>query len=122
MGKSFTVILCVFLLMLVESCSKKTVPGTSPAAVVITQSERDMTAIVKKNDSLSLAIKPVVKRKPRETVPKVITVNDKFANKSVDGRYYYDVQGHRYWRSNKDGKYYLFNKAMLTDDAFKKPN
>lgn len=122
MGKSFTVILCVFLLMLVESCSKKTVPGTSPAAVVITQSERDITAIVKKNDSLSLAIKPVVKRKPRETVPKVITVNDKFANKSVDGRYYYDVQGHRYWRSNKDGKYYLFNKAMLTDDAFKKPN
>ena len=122
MGKSFTVILCVFLLMLVESCSKKTVPGTSPAAVVITQSERDMTAIVKKNDSLSLAIKPVVKRKPRETVPKVITVNDKFANKSVDGRYYYDVQGRRYWRSNKDGKYYLFNKAMLTDDAFKKPN
>lgn len=122
MGKSFTVILCVFLLMLVESCSKKTVPGTSPAAVVIIQSERDMTAIVKKNDSLSLAIKPVVKRKPRETVPKVITVNDKFANKSVDGRYYYDVQGHRYWRSNKDGKYYLFNKAMLTDDAFKKPN
>lgn len=112
----------MFLLMLVESCSKKTVPGTSPAAVVITQSERDITAIVKKNDSLSLAIKPVVKRKPRETVPKVITVNDKFANKSVDGRYYYDVQGHRYWRSNKDGKYYLFNKAMLTDDAFKKPN
>ncbi len=80
--------------------------------------------VVKKLDS-SLAIKPVIKpvikQKPKESIPKVIVVNDKFANKSVDGRYYYDLQGNRYWRNNKDGKYYLFNKAMLTDDAFKKP-
>ena len=107
--------------MLMQGCSKKTSPALTPA-VINTEGKRDTEATVKKNDSFALAVKPVVKRKPKETVPKVITVNDKFASKSVDGRYYYDLQGHRYWRSNKDGKYYLFNKAMLTDDAFKKPD
>ena len=61
----------------------------------------------------------VIKRKVPESIPKVIVVNDKYANKSVDGRRYYDLQGHRYWRNNKDGKYYLFNKSMQTDNAFK---
>jgi len=69
-----------------------------------------------------VAIKPVIKRKPKESIPKLIVVNDKYANRSVDGRFYYDLQGHRYWRNNKDGKYYLFNKSMLTDAAFKKPD
>ena len=53
------------------------------------------------------------------TTPQVITVNDNAAKKSVDGRLYYDVDGHRYWRNYNDGKYYLFNKAMYNDPAFK---
>ncbi|MDP4286026.1 MAG: hypothetical protein Q8891_16555 [Bacteroidota bacterium] len=72
---------------------------------------------VKRNES------PVSKstgdNKPKAVFPKVITVNDNVAHKSVDGRYYYDVLGHRYWRNNKDGKYYLFNKSMYKDEAFK---
>ena len=75
---------------------------------------------VKKNDSL-LAKNALAKKKSKEIIPKVITVNDSAAHKSVDGRYYYDVMGHRYWRNNKDGKYYLFNKSMYTNDAFKEP-
>lgn len=120
MHKSFSVISSLFLIILIQSCSKKTYPTSTPT-VINTESKRDTVIMVKKTDSV-VAVKPVVKRKPKASVPKVIVVNDKFANKSVDGRYYYDLQGHRYWRNNKDGKYYLFNKAMLTDDAFKKPN
>ena len=53
------------------------------------------------------------------TIPQSITVSEKAAKKSVDGRLYYDVDGHRYWRNYDDGKYYLFNKSMYTDPAFK---
>jgi hypothetical protein len=54
-------------------------------------------------------------------VPKVIIVNDKYAKRSVDGRYYYDLEGHRYWRNNRDGKYYLFHKSMFDKEDFKSP-
>lgn len=54
----------------------------------------------------------------RRAVPKIITVNDSAASRSVDGRYYYDLDGRRYWRSKKDGKYHLFNKSMYNDPAF----
>ncbi|MEP7141218.1 MAG: hypothetical protein ABI707_00045 [Ferruginibacter sp.] len=130
MQSIYRVIVSAFFILAMQSCSKKTHP--SPA-VVHTEIKSDTTLVksdtslvksdtaLKKTDSLT-AIKPVIKRKPIESIPKVIAVNDKYANKSVDGRYYYDLQGHRYWRSNKDGKYYLFNKSMLTDDAFKKPD
>jgi hypothetical protein len=49
----------------------------------------------------------------------VITVNDEAASKSVDGRLYYDVMGHRYWKNFKDGKYYLFDKSMYNNPDFK---
>ena len=57
----------------------------------------------------------------KTAVPKVITVNDAAASKTFDGRLYYDLEGHRYWKNYKDGKYYLFNKSMVTDPAFQKP-
>jgi hypothetical protein len=63
--------------------------------------------------------KPVVKPKPKTEFPKVITVNDEAASKSVDGRLYYDVMGHRYWKNFKDGKYYLFDKSMYNNPDFK---
>ena len=104
--KYYLAIFLITFCMLV-SCSKKVHPVTTATAVV----NKDSTA----------AIKTLVKRKVREPLPKVITVNDLGAKKTVDGRYYYDLQGHRYWRNNKDGKYYLFNKSMYSDDAYK-PN
>jgi hypothetical protein len=57
--------------------------------------------------------------KKTTVAPQVIIVNDSAAKKSVDGRLYYDVGGHRYWRNYDDGKYYLFNKSMFTNKAFK---
>ena len=100
-----TVILFAFA---VSSCHKKNYPAaTTPEK-----------ADVKKSDSV-VAEKKVIKRKPKVPISKVIVVNDSAAHKSVDGRLYYDVLGHRYWRNYKDGKYYLFNKSMFNDPAFK---
>jgi len=127
----YQVAITVFLIIAAQSCSKKTHPG--PAVVnseIKKEVKRDTMVLVKKTDTAVAiksddtlaAAKPVIKRKPKESIPRVIVVNDKYANKSVDGRYFYDLQGHRYWRNNIDGKYYLFNKSMLTDEAFKKVN
>ena len=88
---------------MLTSCSKK----THPSQPVEMKAEPGM------------AKTEPVKAKPKEVIPKVIIVNDRVASKSADGRYYYDLDGHRYWRNNKDGKYYLFNKSMYTDEAFK---
>jgi hypothetical protein len=86
-----------------NNSSSTTTNSSAPAA------NKTTTTVVKK---------PVVKKTPT-VMPKVITVNDSAAKKSVDGRLYYDVEGHRYWRNYDDGKYYLFNKSMFTDKAFK---
>jgi len=72
-------------------------------------------------ETATTAPKPARPKTIKTAVPKVISVNDKYAKRSVDGRYYYDLEGRRYWRNNKDGKYYLFNKSMFEDDAFKSP-
>lgn len=102
MKKSGLFFLLLFLAIAIVSCSKKTLPDANN-----TNSTSTETAAAPK----------VVKKKL--AVPKVITVNDKYAKRSVDGRYYYDLQGKRYWRNNKDGKYYLFNKSMFDDPNFK---
>jgi hypothetical protein len=92
-------------MMLAISCSKKHVPESSATA------DSKMAAPAAK--------KIVVKKAPAVPVAKVIVVNDSVAKKNIDGRLYYDVGGHRYWRNYDDGKYYLFNKAMYNDKAFK---
>jgi hypothetical protein len=88
-------------ILLTAGCSKKNHPSTATTAPV--------------------AAKPVKKAVVKTAVPKVITVNDAVAKRSLDGRYYYDLEGHRYWRNNRDGKYYLFNKSMFDDPDFKSP-
>lgn len=100
MNKICLLITACLVIITINSCSKKThTSGTADNTVATTKT---------------------VKKSPRiTTVPKVIAVNEKVAKKSVDGRYYYDLNGHRYWRNNKDGKYYLFNKSMFDDDDFK---
>jgi hypothetical protein len=63
--------------------------------------------------------KTVVKKVAKTPLPKIITVDDRAAKKTPDGRLYYDLEGKRYWRNYDDGKYYLFNKAMYNDPSFK---
>ena len=106
MKMKFLSIPAFFIIISLFSCSKKIHPDTTATSTVTTADN-------------AVAKKVVVKRKLQEAVPKVISVNDLSAQKTVDGRYYYDLQGHRYWRNNKDGKYYLFNKSMYSNDAFK---
>ena len=113
MNKPFSFIAACVIGITLFSCSKKTHPsetaGGTPAG------------IGKAGDS-AMVVKTVPRPKPKPiAVPKVIVVNDAGAKKSIDGRLYYDLQGHRYWRNNKDGKYYIYNKSMSTDEAFRAP-
>lgn len=102
---------CLFIVVIVVGCSRKHVPQEETAK------KEDDKETTKKADSVAAVKRAMVKR--ITVLPKVIVVNDKAAKKSVDGRLYYDLNGHRYWRNNKDGKYYLFNQSMYTDKAFK---
>lgn len=117
MHKKYLLIVCTLTMIVVESCSRKTTPSRNETgASGSTNTSTDLN-----KSETGAPIRSAVKRKPKETIPAVIVVKDQFAKKSVDGRLYYDLQGHRYWRSSRDGKYYLFNKSMATDDAFKAP-
>jgi phage-related protein len=103
------------MLFLLNSCSRKTNPGESTSRSVYGTDNNNAI------NSTTASTKPVAAKKNKTAVPKVIVVNDNVASKTFDGRYYYDLEGHRYWRNNKDGKYYLYNKSMANDPAFKKP-
>ena len=113
-------LLGVFILILVlHSCSKRIPPA---ATVGVTPISGVGSEEVKRTDTVVVVKKTVVKPKPKADFPKIITVNDSAAQKSVDGRLYYDVLGHRYWKNYQNGKYYLFNKSMYNDPAFKARN
>ena len=86
----------LFLVILI-GCSKKITPSNS-----------------EKTGSTA----PIAK-KIATPVPKIISVNDQVAKKSADGRLYYDLEGKRYWKNYKNGKYYLFNKTMYSNPEFK---
>ena len=92
------IISLVFLSCSLVACSKKTSPAAS---------------------STPIETKKVVVKKPKPPTPTVISVSDQAAQRTVDGRYYYDLNKKRYWRNNKDGKYYLFNKSMYNSPDFK---
>lgn len=111
--KSHLITACILSIVMC-SCSKKTTPASAPENV-----SAGVAAPVKTDSSV--VKKVAVKPKPVSSVPKVIVVSDAGAKKAVDGRLYYDMQGRRYWRNNKDGKYYLYNKSMHSDPAFKAP-
>lgn len=99
-----------------HSCHKKNYPAKTPDSNVDT----NVSSTMEKPDS-TVTAKPVIKRKSKVAVAKVITVDDNAAHKSVDGRLYYDVLGKRYWKNYKDGKYYLFNQSMYNNPDFKAP-
>ena len=108
MPKSYLFTILLFISLLISSCSKKHHPG---------RTLENNSGTVKKNDSLATA--RVIKAKRNYVAPKVIVVNDDVAHKALDGRLYYDLLGHRYWKNYKDGKYYLYNKSMYTNEDFK---
>ena len=114
MARTYLWIIFFSGICMLSSCSKKNHPSKS----VVTK--HNVSASEKRNDSLQTR-NVAAKRRAKVVLPNVISVNDSAARKSVDGRYYYDVMGHRYWRNNKDGKYYLFNKSMYNNPDFKKP-
>jgi hypothetical protein len=92
----------LFLLIVIVSCSKKHVPAKTSTEATTFDSVKVVT----------------VRKKAKPNFPKIITVNDAAAKKSTDGRLFYDVMGHRYWKNYKDGKYYLFNKSMYNNPDF----
>lgn len=104
-------------IFLVSGCSRKTAPSeTTSRSVYGSDTNTSPSAAT----TTPAATKPVVKQ-VKTAVPKVIVVNDAGASKTFDGRLYYDLEGHRYWKNYKDGKYYLYNKSMNNDPNFKKP-
>jgi hypothetical protein len=96
--------------LLIASCSKKHQPQTSVTVTDVPGTSAPTTAAVKARPARKVVKTPV---------PKVITVDDRGAQKSVDGRLYYDLEGHRYWKNYKDGRYYIFKQGMFDDPAFK---
>lgn len=108
----------VMLIAFMCSCSKKNVPQNSDAPVVTLTSHKGNAT---RATNASTATRSVVKRSVPSTAitPNVIWVNDKAAKKNFDGRLYYDLEGKRYWKNYVDGKYYLYNRAMYNNPAFK---
>lgn len=98
---------------LFSSCSKKHVPG-GKSTVEYNKDNRP----VREEPAKRVQPAETTVKKPA-TIPKVISVNDAAASKSVDGRLFYDVNGKRYWKNYKDGKYYLFHKDMYNNPDFK---
>ena len=132
MLKKSLIVFLAFAGIILNSCSKKTVP--SKTATVTPSRNNTVSPAPKKvkpapappkPDTVAVAPapeeKPAPKPAPKTEFPKVITVNDNAASKSIDGRLFYDVLGHRYWKNYSDGKYYLFDKSMYNNPDFKPP-
>jgi hypothetical protein len=71
-----------------------------------------------KESTKPVIVKPLPAKVIHSPVPKVLTIYGGM-QKSVDGRLYYDLEGRRYWKNYDDGKYYLFNKNMFGNTAYK---
>ena len=108
------------LLLSVYSCSRRHTPEKTDS---ITTTVTTIPGVVTpaKNDSLVVVKKRNFTPKKKDIIPPSIVVNDNAAKKAVDGRLYYDLLGHRYWKNYKDGKYYLFSQKMYDNPAFKPP-
>lgn len=105
MNKPFLLAAIIFFFTLVTACNRKANPSASGSS----SNERPAET------------KTVKKAVVKTAVPKVIVVNDSVAKRAVDGRYYYDLEGRRYWRNNRDGKYYLYYRGIFENSDFKAP-
>jgi ABC-type Fe3+-hydroxamate transport system substrate-binding protein len=101
-----TICLLFSVIVVASACSKKSVPTEEKSTSTSTTSSTKPT---------------VVYRAPVKTpTPKSIVVSDAAAKRTTDGRYYYDLEGKRYWRNKKDGKYYLYYKGIFDNPDFQK--
>ncbi|MEO6684301.1 MAG: hypothetical protein ABIN48_15860 [Ginsengibacter sp.] len=115
MHKFYIGIPMLFLLVL-TGCSKKASPSKSNTSVIDYKKE----SVILKNESDEKEVIEERKTNKSKTVyPNIITVHEAAAKKAVDGRMYYDINGRRYWKNFKDGKYYLFDKSMYNNPDFK---
>ena len=108
--KKFYFILTISTLIALTSCSKKSIPTKTNQPSI--EYKSDSTVVETTAGEVLPEVKKAPVKKEKPTFPKIITVNDAAAKKSVDGRMYYDIQGRRYWKNFKDGKYYLFDKSI----------
>jgi hypothetical protein len=111
MPTKYLAVLCIAGTLLLWGCGRKQVPQQN-TTVTTTKANAAIVATTP-------VVRPAIKKIPAAAVPAVIVVNDNVATMSFDGRLYYDLNGRRYWRNYNDGKYYLFNKSMYADSAFK---
>lgn len=102
--------LLIAVCLFVTGCSKKHQPQTSVTVTDVPGTTAPPTTAVK-----AKSVRKIVKT----PVPKVISVDDRGAQRSVDGRLYYDLEGRRYWKNYNDGRYYIFKQGMFDDPAFK---
>lgn len=116
--QKFYFLLTAFTFLFLTSCSKKTIPTKNKQTSIVYS--YDSSGIKKTPEETEIVeVRKAPVKKPKPTYPKIITVNDAAATKAVDGRMYYDIQGRRYWKNFKDGKYYLFDKSMYNNPDFK---
>ncbi len=106
MKKYISLLPVLFVFIVLQSCSRKTTPAKTEEPTATTTTEVPVKKVV------------VYKAPIKTPVPKSITVNDNAATKTIQGRYYYDLEGKRYWRNKKDGKYYLYYKGMFENKDF----
>ena len=116
--QKFYVLLSAMTFLLLTSCSKKTIP-TKNKQTTIDYSADSASVKTGTEDTKVIEVKKPPVKSVKPTYPKIITVNDAAAKKAVDGRMYYDINGRRYWKNFKDGKYYLFDKSMYNNPDFK---
>lgn len=113
MFKHIIIIVIFFSFILMQACRRKTIPEVTHTATP--------PSSTKVADSIAIAAakaKMGYKTPVKTPVPKSIVVNDAAAKKTVNNRYYYDLEGKRYWRNKKDGKYYLYYKGMFDNKDF----
>ncbi len=112
----------IITIFLATACSRKTIPERSRAEAASTESKTFAENAGKDlgNNTETVTATPAAPVKTVKIItPKYITLNDAVAKKSIDGRLYYDLEGKRYWKNYKDGKYYLFNKNMTGNPDYK---
>lgn len=137
-NKTYVILIFSGMVLFLISCSRRMAPSGQPKIVYNADSHVAKSHVVVADEKAGGDVPetlPVAKSEPpKETkqvvevkraeasFPKSIYVNDAAATKSVDGRMYYDVEGHRYWKNFRDGKYYLFNKSMYNNPDFTPPS
>ena len=98
---------------MMQSCNRRIVPSRAEETKATEEAK-----IIEGAKAAEIKAENTYKPPVKTTAPKMIVVNDKAAKKTLEGRYYYDLEGKRYWRSKANGKYYLYYKGMFNNKNF----